>query len=232
MRKFVTVLLLLMYAAAAWADTDVTDVELEYKGNITEQDFNKKVANMATDDQSVKLANLPPEVNRAMQESLSKYKLSAGDCFLFFCYDLKLSSDIAVLLRITTINKNGSYNYMFYALQQRSPKQELQVTRVENNPGDSWDIGYEGNWPSGKIRAQWDSLFTKYKLVRLESSDPFIPSDGLAERISSLAYSHSNNNGIQSAAYTIYLIMGNRKFICFTKYYYNSSPYTWVYEIK
>jgi hypothetical protein len=112
--------------------------------------------------------------------------------------------------------------------------QQLQVTSVQDN-GDYYG---DGQWPreplSATARSQWDSLFSKYSLVRVES-DPF-ESNNLVDRIAGLANSETafDTLGLRqnNKAYTVYISWGNRRFICFIVYDIRGDYYTWTYEVK
>jgi hypothetical protein len=116
--------------------------------------------------------------------------------------------------------------------------QQLKVTSVQDN-GEY--IGF-GEWPknnffSARARSEWDSLFSKYNLVEVES-DPF-EGNNLADRIASIANGATGttySSGLPrprpfNKAYTVYMSWGNRRFICFIAYDL-SDYYTWAYEVK
>jgi hypothetical protein len=107
--------------------------------------------------------------------------------------------------------------------------QELQITRVENNGSD---VGIDGHWPIySRLADQWNALFKRYNLVSL-NSDPFAQSDGLEARIRNLARRQFGDElDLRPAAYTVYLTMGSRRFICFILNSYGDW-YAWVYESK
>jgi hypothetical protein len=91
------------------------------------------------------------------------------------------------------------------------------------------DIGY---WPKdNQVSSRWDRLFLKYNLLRLED-DPF-NRNNLLLRIQEMA-ANVTDADFGRSAYTVYLTMGNRKFICFL--YYGSRNldeyWSWVYDIK
>jgi hypothetical protein len=102
--------------------------------------------------------------------------------------------------------------------------QELKTISVQRNGiYFSWEYGA---WPNNE---QWDSLFSKYKLEAIET-DPF-ESNTFADSIAQLAdkkitESFRTKGGY---AYTVYLSMGARQFICFMAY--DDSCHYWAYEV-
>ena len=117
--------------------------------------------------------------------------------------------------------------------------QEITVTRVDFDGG----LGHDGGqWPShvGPVRARWDSLFDRFNLVRLQDNDPFNPNP-LVQRLNDaainavVAQGNSMTLNFGRQAYTVYLTMGNRRFIVLL---YNGlgsrtrSWWCWVYEVR
>jgi hypothetical protein len=114
--------------------------------------------------------------------------------------------------------------------------QELTVTSVVPDGGIG---GGEGSWPSiNPVKSRWDNLFDRFNLVRLQD-DPFNPNE-LIQRIGSRAWDAVKAQGDSMTlyfglqAYTVYLTMGNRRFICLL---YNALGDTnrywfWVYEVR
>lgn len=116
--------------------------------------------------------------------------------------------------------------------------QELVVTRIENNFSDQWGARTtKGSWPSGDSGRQWDAVIDRFNLIRLQDSDPFAPANPLIERIGQLSFQklkESTNSSISDIYIdpsTVYLTMGNRRFICFLYLMYGSYYY-WVYEVR
>ncbi|GHV86229.1 hypothetical protein AGMMS50230_18370 [Spirochaetia bacterium] len=113
--------------------------------------------------------------------------------------------------------------------------QELEITSVGYNGEFNWYTQKPGQWPYERtIKSQWDELISKYKLIEL-SSDPF-NRNVLADRISNLAIKSIPNNIHGGHAYTVYLTMGSRRFICFL--YDLGNPvdgiyyYSWAHEVN
>ena len=68
------------------------------------------------------ITKLPREVTQAMHKALESYNLEVGDVFWFGCgYDDRTPRTIAVFLRITQVNRDGTYSYNFYAWQVIGP---------------------------------------------------------------------------------------------------------------
>jgi hypothetical protein len=110
--------------------------------------------------------------------------------------------------------------------------QELVVTRIEDNTNRNWGLNGNGKWPTGDSGREWDAVLNSYNMVRLQNSDPFAQSDPLEDRIAELSHKKAfpDDNG---GPHTVYLTMGNRKFICLIySPVLSSSYYSWTYEIK
>jgi hypothetical protein len=96
----------------------VSAPEISYKGNLSEQQFQQGAARINTDKESVLISTLPQKVTQAMYNALERFQLKVNDCFLFFCdYGNTTQTSFAVFLRITAINSDGTYRYVFYAWQ-------------------------------------------------------------------------------------------------------------------
>jgi hypothetical protein len=113
--------------------------------------------------------------------------------------------------------------------------QELRITSIQDNGAYHGDA----EWPttrsgSAKARSEWDSLFSNYNLVRIET-DPF-ESHSLRDKIANLANSALKDQyGFPQSnkAHTVYLSMGNRRFICFIAHgLLYTDWWTWIYEVK
>ena len=121
---------------------------------------------------------------------------------------------------------------LFIGLVDGLSAQELRVTNVQDNG----TYHGEAKWPMyGTARDQWDSLFSKYNLVRVES-DPFGSNSlaGTIARLANKATLQGNGYAPDFKAYTIYLALGNRRFICLIAYRVGNIDdyWTWVYEVK
>jgi hypothetical protein len=115
------------YLAAVWFTLAATGVyagewdivpntELQYMGNVNEAQFANTGA--WTGGGFRRVSKLPTEVTAAMLEALESYDLDVGDWFTFACgYEDGTPREIRVALRITQINRDGSYRYVFYAWQ-------------------------------------------------------------------------------------------------------------------
>ena len=126
---------------------------------------------------------------------------------------------------------------LFFSIGLICFSQELVVTSVVPDGG----LGHDGGqWPSSSspVRARWDNLFTRFNLVQLVD-DPFNRNE-LLQRIGNKAWDSvwaqgdSMTRYFGREAYTVYITMGNRKFICFL---YNALGETrrywyWVYEVR
>jgi len=76
------------------------------------------VNNSALNNRGYPISKLPLEVSRAMHREINSYDLDVGDCFTFACgYDWTTPKTIIVILRITNLNRDGTYSYNFYAWQ-------------------------------------------------------------------------------------------------------------------
>jgi hypothetical protein len=94
----------------------VPNVEMQYMGNCNETQF--RSAGNFNENGFHQISKLPKEVSQAIQEELKSYDLDIGDWFTFSCgWEWTTPKAIRVALRITNINSNGSYNYVFYAWQ-------------------------------------------------------------------------------------------------------------------
>ena len=129
---------------------------------------------------------------------------------------------------------------MFFLLGAYCFAQELVVTRIENNFSNQWAaLTNGGRWPSGDSGRQWNIILNRYNLVRLDDTDPFATPNPLIDRIINLSYQRAKDNEDPYVASmhidpsTIYLTMGNRRFICFLYFIsYKGGLYAWVYEVK
>ncbi|MDR2658457.1 MAG: hypothetical protein LBC27_00495 [Spirochaetaceae bacterium] len=126
MKKRITGLLIVMTIAASAYSGEwdyVPDVELRYMNNLNEEAFHAVVPNVigtiGISDGTVRLiSKIPKEVKQAMHRGLNSYDLDIGDTFIFSCgYSWTTPKAIIVILRITKINKDGTYSYEFYATQ-------------------------------------------------------------------------------------------------------------------
>jgi hypothetical protein len=112
--------------------------------------------------------------------------------------------------------------------------QQLVIASIERN-GSVMLFDRDGNWPtSSNVSDKWNSLFTRYNLVKLES-DPFNPNQ-LIDRIIDMADNSTvSPDGFtldrRGNAYTAYLTMGNRRFICLFYYEQRGAGWYWVFEI-
>jgi hypothetical protein len=113
---------------------------------------------------------------------------------------------------------------LFIALGVDCFSQELKVTNTNYN-GRVEPIA---QWPQDtQVRDQWDQYFTKYTLSRVEAND--FDTNDLAKRIGSI--STRTTNPKPGDAYTIFLTMGYRKFICFLMGRLDGGTWWWIYEI-
>jgi hypothetical protein len=98
----------------------VPNVQLEYIANYTEAEYNQRVYSLHPPPSYMRhISKLPKEVNQAMWQALGSYDLDVGDVFIFSCgYEWTSPKIIAVTLRITKINRDGTYTYDFYAVQR------------------------------------------------------------------------------------------------------------------
>lgn len=117
--------------------------------------------------------------------------------------------------------------------------QELVVTRIEHNGQTWWQGVNRGSWPPGDAGRQWDAVFNRYNLVRLrDSDDPFSPPNNpLIKQIGEESHFRVCDVSPAAGRYgfdpsTVYLTMGNRRFICFIYKRYGESYCYWVYEVK
>ena len=139
-------------------------------------------------------------------------------------------------MRFSNMNK-VLFFVLFFSIGLICFSQELRITSVvyDGTAGRS-----DGNWPSGiaPAKMRWDNLFTTYNLVQLVD-DPF-RSNELIQRIGNRAIEAVNAQGdgmtrfFGQQAYTVYFVMGDRRFICFL---YNALGEThrfwyWVFEVK
>jgi len=119
--------------------------------------------------------------------------------------------------------------------------QELTVTSVVFDGDLSGIFDGKGKWPSSNpVKSRWDALFEKYKLVRIQD-DPFNPNKFLDKLTKTGWDAVLNNRGsgiingfMGVTAYSVYLTMNNKKYICL---YYNeafeyNSYYCWAYEVR
>lgn len=120
--------------------------------------------------------------------------------------------------------------------------QELTVARVDRDGTcpdyRSWPGNMFGWSVTSEVKTRWDNLFNRYNLVRFED-DPFNPNEFM-QRIASAAwnavierYGYHHIYDLYYPAYTVYLTMENRRFICLLILYNNCRSYTyWAYEIR
>jgi hypothetical protein len=96
----------------------IPNPHLDYVGNRSEKQFQESAARLGTDSDSRPISKVPPEVIQAMSKELDSYGVSVGDCFLFFCgYEEQAPKAIVIFLRITAVNSDGKYRYVFYPRQ-------------------------------------------------------------------------------------------------------------------
>jgi hypothetical protein len=118
MRKVILVLLVvLVVPVSVYADNTYV-VAFDYQGNFTEQNFQKNFST-TTVDGGRQISKLPRDVTQAMEKELAKYSLDVGDVFRFGCIDISsiLPTAFYVCFRITSVNRNGTYTYNYYAWQ-------------------------------------------------------------------------------------------------------------------
>ena len=108
--------------------------------------------------------------------------------------------------------------------------QELQVVNTIYN-GKISNFEQDNQYPQNpQVKGQWDKLFTTYNLVPIER-DAFNSND-LWSRIAAL--SRMAVDAGSGEAYSIFLMMGNRRFVCLLRWSNDRQDYAWhwIYEIK
>ena len=95
----------------------VPNVDMTYMGTCSEAEF-QNIGTFTQDDGFHQIAKLPKEVTQKLQHELESYDLDVGDWFTFSCgYEYTTPKAIRIALRITAVNSNGTYRYVFYAWQ-------------------------------------------------------------------------------------------------------------------
>jgi hypothetical protein len=108
--------------------------------------------------------------------------------------------------------------------------QELQVVNTVYN-GKILDSEPDSQYPQDpQVKGQWDKLFKSYDLERIER-DAFNNND-LWSRIAGL--SRKSVDAGSGEAYSVFLTMEGRRFICLLRWSNDRQDYAWhwIYEIK
>jgi hypothetical protein len=123
MRKVILVLLIVFVVPVSVYAGNISGVGLTYEGNygnVTREAFELLEGGGKTDELykdmgMVRVRKLPQDLVQVMGTEISKYKLDVGDCFYFSCKYDYLS--FAVVVMISSVNKDGSFYYYFCAWQ-------------------------------------------------------------------------------------------------------------------
>ncbi|MDR0569034.1 MAG: TMEM134 family protein [Spirochaetaceae bacterium] len=121
------------------------------------------------------------------------------------------------------MNKNITDLAIFEANQNMSqnPK-ELKIIQAiyegKTDPINRWPL-------EPPVKERWNSYLSQYELLRVKLEDTY-----LDQRI--LNYCNCEINPVTGSAHTIFLVMGNRKFVCFLIGISNFTGSGWIYEFK
>lgn len=98
----------------------VPNISLRYVKIQTEEEYRAGASELGNNlrNFAVRLSKLPNEVSQAIWNELGSYNLDVGDVFMFTCgYEYTRPKMIVASIRITRINRDGTYNWVFYAWQ-------------------------------------------------------------------------------------------------------------------
>ena len=106
--------------------------------------------------------------------------------------------------------------------------QEPVVTTIARDGTVPWEFEPSG-WPRGHVGTQWNNLISRLNLVQL-IDDPFNPNE-LHRRIGRAAFNATSGVEYWGVyAYTVYLTMGNRRFVVFL--FNTSGRQHWIFEVR
>jgi hypothetical protein len=120
MKRLLGIIMFILISLIAFAgEWDyVPAIELRYLSNETDQRYHELIAAVGSPSSLHQISKLPREVSQSISNGLRSYQLDVGDCFLFSCgYEWTRPKMIVVILRITSVNSDGTCHYIFYAWQ-------------------------------------------------------------------------------------------------------------------